>query len=414
MKKTFKTLAILLSLVLVASAIAACAPTASSTSDATPSAAQSGAPAAPVNNADLPSVVKLGVSVALSGQYSLEGKFVRQALEILKEEVNADGGVAVQGTKIPIDFIYEDNEAKPEIAVNTFRKLIESDKVTALIGPPMSGCLLSAGPIAQAAKIPAIGTMTTNIKVTQVGDFIFRACFIDAFQAKVAAKYMINDMKVKNVAVLSNNADDYSTGLSNEFKAQFTALGGTIIEHQTYAGSDVKDFNVQLSKIKAANPEAIFMPTYYMDVPLILQQARQMGLNCTVLGTDSWDTPEILSLAGETSLQGVEYVSAFSVENPDPLSQAFAKKFREKYNEDPNSNATFAYDSGLIVLEGIRRANSLDGQAIRDAMASLKDFQVATGSITFDENRNPIKDALILRFDEAGKIHYVTTVKAND
>ena len=363
---------------------------------------------------EIPEVIKIGVVCAISGTYAQEGQYVKQAVDLLQAELNEAGGVEWNGNKIPVEFIYEDNEGDAETSVNCFNKLIDNEGVMAIVGPPMSGCLIAAGPIAQEKQVPTIGTMTTNIKCTQVGDYIFRACFIDAFQAKVAANWMISEGYTE-VGILSNNADDYSTGLSGEFETQFTALGGKIIAHETFAdaaGGDVKDFSVQLTKLKNANPQAIFSPTYYMNVPDILSQATQIGLDVPFLGTDSWDTPDVLGLIDPENKGNAYYISAYSALNPDEKVQEFSKRFEDAYGTTPNSNGTFAYDAAALVVQAISEAETLDGPGLRDAMAAIE-FNGVTGSTTFDENRNPIKDANILKFS-GNDIEFVTVVKAAD
>ncbi len=366
------------------------------------------------SSADNTEKIKIGVVCAISGPYAQEGQYVKQAIDLLQEELNEAGGVEWNGKKIPVEFIYEDNEGDAETSVNCFNKLIDNEGVMAIVGPPMSGCLIAAGPIAQENQVPTIGTMTTNIKCTQVGDYIFRACFIDAFQAKVAANWMKNEGYTK-VAILSNNADDYSTGLGDAFEEEFTALGGTIVDRETFSdasGGDVKDFSVQLTKLKNANPEAIFSPTYYMNVPDILAQASQIGIEAPFLGTDSWDTPDVLNLIDADNKANAYYISAYSPLNPDEKVQAFSKRFEEAYGTTPNSNGTFAYDAAALVVQAIREAKTLDGPGLRDAMAAIN-YNGVTGSTTFDENRNPVKDANILKF-VGDDIEFVTTVKAED
>ncbi|HIZ44880.1 MAG TPA: ABC transporter substrate-binding protein [Firmicutes bacterium] len=411
-----KMVALVLSLLMVLS-LAACGGTNGSettaandnTADGTQSADGSGS-----GNGKVPDTIKIGVVCAISGTYAQEGEYVKEAVDLLQEELNEAGGVEWNGNTIPVEFIYEDNEGDAETSVNCFNKLIDNDGVMAIVGPPMSGCLIAAGPIAQENQIPTIGTMTTNIECTQVGDYIFRACFIDAFQAKVAANWMISEGYTE-VGVLSNNADDYSTGLANAFIEEFEGLGGTIVDHETFAdaaGGDVKDFSVQLTKLKNADPQAIFSPTYYMNVPDILSQASQIGIDVPLLGTDSWDTPDVLNLIDAENKANAYYISAFSALNPDEKVQEFTARFEEAYGSTPNSNATFAYDAAAMVIQAISEAETLDGPGIRDALAAIQ-YDGVTGTTTFDADRNPVKDANILRFS-GNEIEYVTSVKASD
>lgn len=396
--------------------LVACAQSPSDTpSTDTPSTDSNNTPTSDVAETPAPAdgeTIKIGVVAAISGMYAMEGQMVSEAIQLLEEDIAATGGlVRDDGTVINVQFIIEDNEGDAETSVNCFNKLIDNDGVSAIVGPPMSGCLLAAGEISQAKGIPTIGTMTTNVACTQIGDNIFRACFIDSYQAQIAAKYMW-DQGYTNVAVLTNNADDYSTGLSKNFIDAFEAMGGTIAAQETFSdagGGDVKDFSVQLTKLKNANAQAIFSPTYYMNVPDILKQANQLGLDVPFVGTDSWDTPEVLGMIDAGAKTNACYISAFTTENPDETCQSFIKRFNENFGGNPNSNAAYAYDAALAVCEAIRTAKSTAPADIRDAMAALSGFSGVTGSLTFDESRNPIKDAYILAFD-GDEVKYVTTV----
>jgi branched-chain amino acid transport system substrate-binding protein len=356
-----------------------------------------------------PKEIKIGVVAPLSGQSAIAGEYMKNGISLITDELEKNGGLDVKGTKIPVKIIFEDNEAKAETTANVYRKLIDQDKVLGIVGPDMSKCILAGGPIAQSSKVPAIGTFTTNEKVTQIGDFLFRACFIDPFQGKVAAKYSREFLKANTAAILYNNADDYSKGLMENFKKVFEEMGGKVVEVQAYGGADVKDYNAQLTKIKAANPEVLFMPNLFSEVPLQSQQARQMGITANFVGGDSWDSPDVPNIAGKEAVEGAAFVAAFSPDDPSPLTKDFVDKYKAKFNSNPNSNAVLAYEAMQIVLKGVQDAEKLDGQGVRDAMAKIKDFKVPSGAVTFDENRNPIKGAVIMTYKD-GAPAYVTTV----
>ena len=353
--------------------------------------------------------IKIGVVSPMSGQSAIAGQYIKNSIELINEQLQKDGGLDVKGKKIAVKIIYEDNEAKPDITANVYRKLIDQDKVIAIVGPDMSKCILAGAPIAQAAKIPNIGTFTTNEKVTQVGDFIFRACFIDPFQGKVMAKYSLENAGAKTAAVLYNNADDYSKGLMENFSKAFEAGGGKVVETQSYGGADTKDFNAQLTKIKAANPDVLFIPNQFGECPLQIQQARAMGITAKLIAGDSFDTPDIPNLTGKELVEGAAFDAAFSPEDTSPICQDFVKKYNDKYGVKPNSNGVLAYEAMSIVLEGVKNAATLDGQGVRDAMAAIKDFKVPSGSITFDANRNPIKGAVIMVYKD-GIPTYLTSI----
>lgn len=353
--------------------------------------------------------VKIGVVCPISGQSAIAGQYIKNGISLIEDELNKDGGLDIKGKKKPVKFIYEDNEAKPDITANVYRKLIDQDKVLAIVGPDMSKCILAGGPVAQASKIPCIGTFTTNTKVTQIGDYVFRACFIDPFQGMVMAQYARENLKANTAAILYNNADDYSKGLQENFKKVFEEMGGKVVEIQSYGGSDIKDFNAQLTKIKAVNPEVLFLPNLFSEVPLQAKQARDMGITAKLLGGDSWDSPDVPNIAGKEPIEGAAFAAAFSPEDPSPIAQDFVKRYKEKFNANPNSNAVLAYEAAQIVLKAVQDAEKLDGPSIRDAMYKIKDLQVPSGSISFDENRNPVKSAVIMMYKD-GTPTYVTTI----
>jgi branched-chain amino acid transport system substrate-binding protein len=269
--------------------------------------------------------------------------------------------------------------------------------------------MLAGAPIAQQARCPAITTFGTNIKVTEVGDYIFRACFIDPFQGKVMAEYAYYTVGARTAGILFNNANDFSVGLTEAFKENFESLGGTIVESQSFSGSDVKDFNVQLTNIKKRNPDVLFAPCMLAELPLILQQARNVGITCPILSGDAADTPELAVMAGVDVVEGLTYTSAFSADSTEPKAVEFVRAYREKFNEVPNSNAVLAYEGTMVMLEAIKNADSLDRTSIRDAMAAIEGLELPSGSISFDENRNPIKGAVILQFQD-GVAKFVTSI----
>jgi branched-chain amino acid transport system substrate-binding protein len=354
--------------------------------------------------------IKIGVVCPISGSAAIAGKYIINGVKLLDEEIKAAGGVERDGVFYPVEFIFEDNEAKEDITANAYQKLIYQDDVLAILGPDMSKTILAAGPIAQAAGVPNVGTFPTNTAVTEIGDYIFRACFIDPFQGQAAATYAW-EAGYKTAGVLFNNADAYSKGLYEFFKLTFESLGGKVVEAQAYSGSDVKDYNVQLTKINAANPDCIFMPNLLSEVGLQIQQARSIGITAPLIGGDSWDTPEVTQIAGPKNIEGSVYVAAFSAENPDPIAQDFVNRFKEAFNGDlPNSNATLAYEAGKMIVEGIVNSETLDRAGVRDAIAQIKDLQLPSGTLTVGPDRNPIKGASVMRYDENGISRFLTIV----
>lgn len=399
-----KRVVALLTAILLVIPMAAC----SSQSPASEPSTQ-GTQSSTANGENVGETLKIGIVCPISGQGAAAGKYMINGAKLIEDKLAAEGGLLVGDTRYPIEFIYEDNEAKEEITTNVFQKLINQDNVIAIAGPDMSKCILAAAPIAQQSSCVAVGTFTTNEAVTQVGDYIFRACFIDAFQGQVAATYAWEE-GLKTAGIIYNNADAYSKGLYESFVECYEGFGGKIVEVQAYSGSDIKDYNVQLTKVAAANPEVLFLPNMFTEVPLQVQQARAVGITCPIVGGDSMDTPDVPNLAGHENIKGTAYISAFSADNPDPVAQEFVEAFREAYDMDPNSNAVLTYEAISMILDSIQRAKTVDRAGVRDAMASIENLQLPSGTITVGADRNPIKGAAVLMFDEKGEPGFVKMI----
>lgn len=351
--------------------------------------------------------VRLGVVAPLTGQNAIGGQYIKNGVNLAVEEFAKDG-LVVGDKKLKVTVIFEDNENKPEITANAFRKLIDQDKVIAIVGPDASMTALAGAPIAQAAKVPVVTTFATNPKVTQVGDYIFRACFIDPFQGKVMAEYAIKNLQAKKAAVLYNNGNDFSKGLTEFFTQRFEELGGKVVAVEAYGGSDIKDFNAQLAQIKESNPDVLFLPNAFFETGLQMNQARKAGITVPLIGGDGWDAPDLIKIAAGAE-EGAAFSAAFSPEDSRPEVQSFVEKYRENYNDDPNSNAVLAYEATAIILKGLQDAGKLDGEALRDAISNI-DIDLPSGNIKFDENRNPQKAAVIMQFKD-GQKKYVTTIQ---
>jgi branched-chain amino acid transport system substrate-binding protein len=334
--------------------------------------------------------ILVGEYGSLTGNTATFGQSNTKGVNMAFDAVNAAGGVL--GRKIKL--ITEDDQGKPEEAMTVVTKLINKDRVVALIGEVASSNSLAAAPVAQAARIPMITPSSTNPKVTEIGDFIFRACFIDPFQGEVMAKFAAQSLKVKKVAILRDSRTDYSVGLANFFTKGFTRNGGTIVADESYSQGD-KDFTPQLTAIKAKNPEALFIPGYYTEVGLIARQARKLGIKVTLLGGDGWDSAKLWEIGGE-ALNGCYYSNHYHVADPRPEVQKFLAAFKARYNEEPDAMAASGYDAALILVDAIKRAGSADPDSIRMALAATKGFPGVTGTITLDENRNAVKSAVVL------------------
>ena len=354
--------------------------------------------------------IKIGVVCPISGNSAIAGKYITHGVQVAEQELG--GKINIKGTDYPVEFIYMDNEASEEKTTNVFQKLIEEEGVVAIVGPDMSKCALAAGSIAQNAGCPVVCTFATNTAVTEIGDYIFRACFIDPFQGKVAATYCWN-AGYKTAAVLFNNADAYATGLTDSFVSSFKALGGSIVASEEYSGSDVKDYNVQLTKLASSNPECLFLPNLLGEMPLQIQQARAVGMTCPIVCGDSADTPEVAAVAGP-AVEGVVYVSAFSAESTADAAVKFVQAYTAQHGgESPNSNAELAYEATKMVVYALQNAAELTRTGVRDALATISNLELPSGLITVGADRNPIKGAVIMEYDAAGVSHFVAAVNPN-
>jgi branched-chain amino acid transport system substrate-binding protein len=334
--------------------------------------------------------VKIGEYACLTGLTASFGTASHNGAVLVIDEANAKGGVL--GKKIKL--ITEDDQSKPGEAATIVRKFISRDQVSAIIGEIASSRSLEAAPIAQQNKVPMVSPGSTNPNVTKIGDYIFRVCFIDEFQGAVMAKFCLNSLHKTKVAILKDVRQDYSVGFAQYFKDYFTKNGGTVIAEQSYSSGD-QDFKAQLTSIKAANPEAVFVPGYYNEVGLIARQARELGLSVPLLGGDGWDSPTLTQIGGP-AMEGTYFSNHFSTDDQAPVVQDFVKKYTERFRKEPDAMAALGYDAARVLLDAITRAGSVDRQKIRDAIAATKDFEGVTGSITINEQRNATKPAKVL------------------
>jgi branched-chain amino acid transport system substrate-binding protein len=348
--------------------------------------------------------IKVGEFASLTGKEAAFGQSSHKGTVLAIEEINRKGGVL--GKKI--EHIFEDNQSKQGESATIARKLLTRDKVVALLGEVASGRSLEAAAICQAFKIPMISPSSTNPKVTETGDYIFRVCFIDPFQGTVMAKFAKDTLKAKNVAMLVDAAAPYSVGLATYFKQRFTADGGTIISERQYSSGD-KDFKAQLTSIKQTSPDAIFVPGYYTEAGLIVRQAREMGLNMPIIGGDGWEAPELLQIGGK-AIEGTYYSTHYSPEDKSPAVQDFVKKFRARFNgETPDAMAALGHDSALVLADAIKRAGGTDPAKLRAAIAATKELPGVTGKTTLDAKRNATKAAVIITVKD-GNFKYLETI----
>jgi branched-chain amino acid transport system substrate-binding protein len=348
--------------------------------------------------------IKIGEFGSLSGDNASFGTSQNNGVQMAVEEINAAGGVL--GKKI--DLTVEDNMTKQGETTTIARKLISQDHVVAIIGEVASSKTLEAAPIAQAAKIPLIATAATNPKVTQTGDYVFRVCFTDDFQAVVIARFVLEKLKAKNVAFMTDVKQDYSVGLTNIAKDYLAKNGGNVVKEQSYSSGD-KDFRAQLTDIKSANPDVIIITGYYPEASLIAKQARQFGIKATLVGGDGWDGSSLIPVGGK-AIEGAYFSNHFSTEDKSPLVQDFVKKYKQKYNAVPDAFAALGYDATKLLADAIKRASSTDPDKIRAAIQDTKDFPGVSGKITIGQDRNAVKSAVIVTIKD-GALKYAETIE---
>ncbi len=348
--------------------------------------------------------LKIGEFASLTGKEAAFGQSSHKGTQLAIEEANATGGVL--GKKI--ELVTEDNQSKAGESATVVKKMISRDKVVAILGEVASSRSLEAAPICQAAKIPQISPSSTNPAVTETGDYIFRVCFIDPFQGVVMAKFAKNTLKVRKVAVLTSVSSAYSVGLAKYFKERFAVDGGTIAIEQKYSEGD-KDFKAQLTAVKAAGIEGIFVPGYYTEAALICKQAKDLGLQVPVFGGDGWEAPQLIEIGG-AAMEGTYFSTHYSAENKTPAITAFLEKFKQRFNQEtPDAMAALGYDSALVLIDAIKRAGTTESAKLREAIATTKGYTGVTGTTTLDAQRNANKAAVVVAV-KGGKFTFVEAV----
>jgi branched-chain amino acid transport system substrate-binding protein len=340
---------------------------------------------------------------SLTGPEASFGISTRNGIDLAVSQANLQGGV--KGKKIVVR-VYDD-QSKPEEAANAATRLISQDRVKLILGEVASTNSLAMAPKAQQAQVPMISPSSTNPKVTLVGNYIFRVCFIDPFQGFVMAKFARENLKTLKAAVLKDQKSDYSLGLTEFFTRKFTEMGGKIVTTEAYAKGDT-DFRSQLTAIKGTKPEAIYVPGYYTDVGIIARQARELGIKVPMLGGDGWQSTKLFELGG-SAISGSYFSDHYSPENPAPATQKFITEYKAAFGSVPDSLAGLGYDAANVGIAAMRRATELSGPAIRDALAQTKDFPGVAGTISLDENRNAVKPAVVLQV-AGDKFKYITTI----
>lgn len=349
-------------------------------------------------------VILVGEFASLTGKEATFGISSHEGTALAIEELNAAGGVLGK----PLELRTEDDQSKAGEPANVVNKLISRDGVIAVLGEVASSRSLEAAPICQQNGIPMISPASTNPKVTETGDCIFRVCFIDPFQGTVMANFATSTLKAKKVAIFTDVKSDYSKGLAKFFKEGFAKAGGQICAELDFNGGD-KDFKAQLTAIKGSAPDAVFVPGYYTDVALICIQAKQLGLNVPFFGGDGWESETLVTIGG-AAVEGHYFSTHYAADNPTPKITAFVDAYKKRYNgKVPDAMAALGYDSVMFLADGIKRAGGTASASLRDALAKTKEFEGVTGKMAMNAQRDAVKAAVILQV-KGGKFRYVASV----
>lgn len=343
--------------------------------------------------APAPADIPVGFYGALTGGEAAFGQATLQGVQLAAEEINKSGGVL--GKKLRI--VTEDDQGKAEEAASVVTKLITRDNVVAIIGENSSNQSLAAAPIAQASKVPMISPSSTNPNVTKKGDYIFRVCFTDPYQGKALATFVRDNLHLTNAAILKDQKNDYSVGLAQFFTETFVKRGGKIVVEQSYSGGD-NDFRPQLTAIKAANPQVLFIPGFYTDVGQIAIQARDLGINAPLVGGDGWDSPTVITIGGKAVENSYFSDHYFQGEKRDAV-QRFVATIKQRSGKAPDANSALGYDAVYILANAMKRGGTTERKSIRDQIAQTRDHQGVSGVITMGPDRDPIKPVAMIKIE---------------
>lgn len=348
--------------------------------------------------------IKVGANLEMTGGSASYGISSKNAIELAFKEINEKGGI--NGKQL--ELVVADNKSEAAEATNAMQKLVSQDNVVAVIGPNLSSSVIAASAINNSAKVLDIAPMATNPYVTvdqasgKTKDFNYRTCFIDPFQGTVMAKFATAELGVGNAAVLIDNSSDYAKGLAQFFKENFVKEGGAVTAEESYLQKDT-DFKATLTKIKATNPDFLYVPGYYQEVGLIVKQARELGMNMPIAGGDGWDSAKMPEIAGAAALNNTYFSSLYSPEDSSDINKNFVAAYEKAYGQKPDVFAALSYDSALLVAEAIKNAGSTEPAKISEAMAKINGFNGVSGSVTFDDKHNPVKSAVILEYKDGAQ-----------
>jgi branched-chain amino acid transport system substrate-binding protein len=355
--------------------------------------------------------IKIGLLNEMTGGNATLGTSSANGAKLAFKEANANGGVLGK----QIEAVVADNKSEPAEAANAMTKLISQDRVVAVTGTFSSSNAIAAASVAEAAKVPYLASGATNPKVTvdektgKVNDYVFRVCFIDPFQGTVAANFAVDSLKLKKAVMLIDNSSDYSKGLGDFFRKAYIAKDGEILGEEAYLQKD-QDFKTILTKIKGLNAEVIYVPGYYEEVGKIAKQARELGIEAVIIGGDGWDSPKLAEIAGSAALNNTYFTNHYSVESNDPKAKSFVDAYTKEYGQKPDALAVLGYDAARVLIDAITRANSIDPNKIREALADTKNFDAISGETTLNETHDAVKNAVVIEMKD-GKQTFKTSVK---
>jgi len=344
-----------------------------------------------------PNTVKIGAFLSLTGATSAYGISAANAIKLVTDETNRNGGI--DGKQIALE-IEDDKSNTPDVP-GIVEHLIKEHKVHALIAEPVSTRAMMAAPIAQQNKTVMISSASVKPELTQQGDYIFRACFISSTEGEAIAKFAVDRLKAKKVAIILDDKNDYAVVLAGFFAESFKKLGGDIVSQQKYE-ANATDLSSQMGAIKTAAPDVVFAPGFYTTAPLVARELKKSDIKSILIGSDGWDSPKLMD-GGSEPFEGVYFANHFWAGSDDPLVKKFVSDYRAKYGVDPDAGAATAYDAARMLFDAFKRAKSTDSAAVRNALAQTKDFPGVTGKITLDANRNAQVPVYMLRIEKGGK-----------
>lgn len=350
--------------------------------------------------------IVIGLNAELTGSIPVVGQSSRNAALMAVDEINAAGGLLVGESRRPVRLIVEDNQDNPATAAAVAQKLIYQDQVVAMVGPNASRDAIPAATIAESARTPMISPWSTNPQTTAGKNYVFRACFTDDFQGRVVASFVFRDLAARRAAVLYDVASDYNKGIAEIFRSSFTELGGEVVAFETYTTGD-RDFSSQLTRITSLQPDVLFLPNYYSEVPLQIQQARNLGYDGPVVGSDSWGSAEIVTLGG-AAMDGQFFTTHYAPDIATPEARQFIEGYEARYGSTPDDVAALTYDAFGMLFQAIQEAGSTDREAIRAALAQITEFTGVTGTMSFHGTGDPEKTAVVLQIQE-GEFRYFGT-----